>query len=70
MLHQPDLLDYFQRKLAFMPEFNTPVISQIKSSLVEVRPLIATPDPIAPVSVKRIQQITTRLDSAIVTRNP
>ena len=24
LLHQPDLLDYFQRKLATMPEFNIP----------------------------------------------
>src|SRR6476620_10233587 len=35
LLHQPDLVDYFQRKLATMPEFNLPVITQIKSSLTE-----------------------------------
>ena len=70
LLHQPDLVDYFQRKLATMPEFNLPVIAQIKSSLTEVRPLIVTDEPIAPTSVKKINEITARLDSAIVTRNP
>jgi len=70
LLHQPDLVDYFQRKLATMPEFNLPVITQIKSSLTEVRPLIVTDEPIAPTSVKKINEITARLDSAIVTRNP
>ncbi len=40
LLHQPDLLEYFQRKLANMPEFNIPLLGQIRSSLVEVKPLI------------------------------
>jgi hypothetical protein len=70
LLHQPDLLEYFQRKLATMPEFNLPVIAQIKSSLVEVKPLIETDAAIPPVSVKKINEITARLDSAIVTRKP
>ena len=70
LLHQPDLLDYFQRKLATMPEFNVPVIAEIKSSLQEVQPLIETAGPIQPVSVKKINEITSRLDGSIVTRNP
>jgi hypothetical protein len=70
LLHQPDLLDYFQRKLAIMPEFNVPVIAQIKSSLQEVKPLIETDGPIPPVSVQKIKEITSRIDGAIVTRNP
>ena len=70
LLHQPDLLDYFQRKLATMPEFNVPVIAQIKSSLQEVKPLIDTDGPIPPVSVQKINEITSRIDTAIVTRNP
>jgi hypothetical protein len=70
LLHQPDLLEYFQRKLASMPEFNLPVIAEIKSSLQEVKPLIETDAPISPASVKEINEITTRLDAAIVTRNP
>src|SRR5215213_7340057 len=47
LLHQPDLLEYFQRKLADMPEFNLPLISQIQSSLVEVKPLIDGDGPIS-----------------------
>ena len=70
LLHQPDLLEYFQRKLAIMPEFNVPVIAQIKSSLQEVKPLIETDRPIPPVSVQKINEITSRIDGAIVTRNP
>ncbi|MGH8095036.1 MAG: hypothetical protein ACREIF_16445 [Chthoniobacterales bacterium] len=70
LLHQPDLLEYFQRKLATMPEFDLPVIAQIKSSLVEVKPLIETEAPISAGSVKKINAITARLDGAIVTRNP
>jgi hypothetical protein len=46
------------------------VISEIKSALIEVRPLIVTQNPIPAKSVKRINEITTRLDSAIVTRTP
>lgn len=69
LLHQPDLLEYFQRKLGTMPEFTGPVASQIRTSLQEVQPLIETQDPISPDSVKKINDITSRLDSAIVTRN-
>ncbi len=47
LLHQPDLLDYFQRKLANMPEFNVPLLDQIKSALVEVKPLIDVDSPIS-----------------------
>ena len=68
LLHQPDLLDYFQRKIANMPEFNIPLLAQIKSALVEVKPLIDVDKPISPASVKKINEITTRLDEGIVTR--
>jgi len=70
LLHQPDLLDYFQRKLATMPEFNIPVIAEIKSSLQEVKPLIETDNPISATSVKKINEITSSIGAAIVTRNP
>src|SRR5689334_17343228 len=50
LLHQPDLIDYFQRKLATMPEFDLPVIAQIKKSLDEVRPMVVTEDQIPPKS--------------------
>ena len=68
LLHQPDLLDYFQRKLANMPEFNIPILGQIQGALVEVKPLIDVETPISPASVKKINEITTRLDVGIVTR--
>src|SRR5438876_2293636 len=47
LLHQPDLLEYFQRKLANMPEFNVPLLGQIQNALVEVKPLINVDDPIS-----------------------
>src|SRR5712691_11400977 len=36
LLHQPDLLAYFERKLSGMPEFKMPLLHEIQSSLVEV----------------------------------
>ena len=68
LLHQPDLLDYFQRKLANMPEFNIPLLGQIQSSLVEVKPLIDVDTPISAAAVKKINEVTTRLDVDIITR--
>lgn len=70
LLHQPDLLIHFQTQLQQMPEFKdqTPLIDQIHGALVEVRPLIATPKSISPEAVRKINEITTRLDSAIVTK--
>lgn len=70
LLHQPDLVDYFQRKLAGMPEFNIPLLGQIQGALVEVKPLVGSDDPISPASVKKINDITNRLDTGIITRNP
>src|SRR6478752_2495119 len=32
LLHQPDLLDYFQRKTSNMPEFNIALLGQIKAA--------------------------------------
>src|ERR1700704_5266741 len=40
LLHQPDLLAYFQTRLKAMPEFNLPIIHQIQDALLEVKPLI------------------------------
>jgi hypothetical protein len=68
LLHQPDLLDYFQRKLAGMPELNLPLLGKIQNSLVEVKPLIDSDSPISATSVKKINEITTRLDEGIITR--
>lgn len=70
LLHQPDLLVHFETQLQGMPEFKsqTPLIDQIQSALGEVKPLIATPSKISPDAVRKINEITTRLDSAIVTK--
>jgi hypothetical protein len=69
LLHQPDLLRYFGDRLTSMPEYSVPVVESIKRSLVEVRPLIDTGNrPISPDAVRKINEITTRLDGEIVTR--
>ena len=70
LLHQPDLLTHFQSQLQAMPEFKsqTPLIDQIHAALVEVKPLIASPKKISPEAVRKINEITTRLDTAIVTK--
>src|SRR4051812_3706134 len=69
LLHQPDLLTHFQQQLSGMPEFNMQLLQDIKGALVQVKPLIDVPNQkISPESVKKINDITTRLDSAIVTK--
>src|SRR6187401_2080181 len=61
LLHQPDLLVYFQERLQAMPEFNLKLLQDIQAALGEVRPLIDTGDtPISAASVKRINEITSR----------
>jgi hypothetical protein len=70
LLHQPDLLIYFQTRLQGMPELNVSIIREIQSALVEVKPLIDVGNArISPESVKKINQITTRLDNGIVTKD-
>src|SRR6266852_2193472 len=55
LLHQPDLLSYFQTRLQAMPEFNLPIIRQIQDALVEVKPLIDVGDRRIPAeSVKKV----------------
>src|SRR5215470_11174045 len=69
LLHQPDLLRYFGDRLAAMPEYRVPVVESIKRALLEVRPLVDTGSkPISPNAVKKINEITTRLDGEVVTR--
>ena len=69
LLHQPDLLKYFGDRLTAMPEYNVAVVESIKHALVEVRPLVDTGrKPISPDAVKKINEITTRLDGEVVTR--
>jgi hypothetical protein len=69
LLHQPDLLAYFQERLQAMPEFNLKLLQDIQAALGEVKPLIDVGNAtISPESVKRINEITTRIDEAIVTK--
>ncbi|PYK30972.1 MAG: hypothetical protein DME57_05255, partial [Verrucomicrobia bacterium] len=67
LLHQPDLLVHFQTQLQGMPEFNVPIIKEIQGGLGEVRPLVDGPK-ISAEAVRRINDITTKLDNGIVTR--
>src|SRR5215467_7794847 len=70
LLHQPDLLSYFQMRLQAMPEFKLPIIREIESALVQVKPLIDVGDArIPPETVKKVNEITTRLGQGIVTRD-
>ena len=67
LLHQPDLVSYFQTRLEAMPEYNMKLLQEIQTALVEVRPLVDVGSAkIPPKSVKRINEITTRLGEAIV----
>lgn len=69
LLHQPDLLAYFSERLQGMPEFNSKLLQDIRTALGEVRPLIDVGDAsISPAAVKRINEITARIDEAILTR--
>src|SRR6188508_415621 len=71
LLHQPDLLNYFETRLQAMPEFNLKLLQDIHSALVEVRPLIDVGDAHIPAaSVKKINDITTRLGDAITKKTP
>jgi phosphoglycolate phosphatase-like HAD superfamily hydrolase len=71
LLHQPDLLNYFETRLQAMPEFNLKLLQDIQEALVEVRPLIDVGDAHIPAaSVKKINDITTRLGDAITKKTP
>jgi hypothetical protein len=71
LLHQPDLVNYFETRLQAMPEFNLKLIQDIHAALVEVRPLVDVGEAhIPPASVKKINEITTRLGDAITKKTP
>src|SRR5881398_1559267 len=70
LLHQPDLISYFESRLQSMPEFNLKLLQDIQGALVEVKPLIDVGDRRIPAeSVKKVNEITTRLGHGIVTRD-
>lgn len=71
LLHQPDLVNYFETRLQAMPEFNLKLIQDIHAALIEVRPLVDVGEAhIPPASVKKINEITTRLGEAITKKTP
>jgi hypothetical protein len=56
--------------LQAMPEFNVQLLHDINGALVEVKPLIDVgTHRISAESVKKINEITTRLANAIVTKD-
>ncbi len=65
LLNQPDLLRYFQERLAGMPSRlrNHELVSHVERSLEEILPLIH--QKITPASVKRINEITAETVRAI-----
>src|SRR6476619_3596266 len=70
LLHQPDLLSYFQKRLQGMPEFALPIIRQIQDALGQVKPLIDVGDRRIPAdSVKKVNEITTRLGNDIIKKD-
>ena len=70
LLHQPDLLSYFQTRLQAMSEFNLPIVHQIQDALVEVKPLINIGNAhISAESVKKVNEITTRLNNDIIKKD-
>lgn len=70
LLHQPDLLAHFQSELQAMPpQFSVPIVREINEGLGKVRPLIDVGSTkISAESVKKINEITTRLGYGIVTK--
>jgi hypothetical protein len=65
LLNQPDLLKYFQERLAGMPPRmrNNPLLNRIQKGLDEISPLIN--QKITPGSVRRIDEITGKMLKAI-----
>lgn len=72
LLHQPDLLSHFQMQLRQMPDnddFKAPIIHEIDQALGVVRPMIdVAGGKISQDSVRKINDITKRLDYGIVTK--
>src|ERR1700735_1079878 len=68
LLNQPDLLRYFQQRLADMPPRmrNNPLVSRIQKGLDEISPLIN--QKLTPGSVRRINEITGQMVKAIDSR--
>jgi hypothetical protein len=73
LLHQPILLDYFERKLSAMPPKykSLPLVTDVQKGVLEIRPLIGIADGtrISPESVKEVGSVAGRLTKAINTKS-
>jgi hypothetical protein len=74
LLHQPVLLDYFERRLAALkPKYKlNPIIIRVQKGVLEIRPLIGLADgvDISEKSVQEINGITSDLIKSINTKAP
>jgi hypothetical protein len=73
LLHQPVLLDYFDRKLSTMPDKykNTSIIGELQQGVTSIRPLVGIEDgtQISEKSVKEVGETARRLMKTIDTRS-
>ena len=69
LLHQPVLLDYFERKLSAMPSKykSLPLLTDVQKGVLEIRPLVGVEDgtQISPKSVQEVGTVAGRLTNAI-----
>lgn len=73
LLHQPILLDYFEQKLAGMPQKikKHPIVTDVQKGVLEIRPLVGVEDgtQISEKSVKEVGSVTGRLVKQIEAKN-
>ena len=73
LLHQPLLLDYFEKRLANMPLKikKDPLIGAVQKGVLEIRPLVGLDDgtQISEKSLKEVGEVTGRLVKAINTKS-
>lgn len=73
LLHQPVLLDFFERKLSTMPAKikRNSLVTDVQKGVLEIRPLVGIEDgtQISEKSVKEIGEVTGRLVQKIGTKN-
>ncbi|MDR3406515.1 MAG: hypothetical protein P4L99_28785 [Chthoniobacter sp.] len=74
LLHQPVLLDYFERRLAGLkPKYKAnPVVTRVQKGILEIRPLIGLADgvDVSEKSVQQINGITADLTKTINSKAP
>jgi len=74
LLHQPVLLDYFERRLATLkPKYKAnPIVTQVQKGMLDIRPLFGLSDDvvISEKSVAEINRITAELIKSINSKAP